>query len=99
MATNQNQRFGQNSYGWQRTTLETFLYFFFQNICSNIEINANFHFSHYKSMETLCCHSNESTWATIIKYIIYVEANVMNMYAKFQLRHFVIMQKFVKFFR
>ena len=24
----------------------------FQNICSNTEVNANFHFSHYKSMET-----------------------------------------------
>ena len=56
-----------------------------QNICSNTEINANFHFSHYKSMETLSCHSNESTWAMAIKNIIYVEANVMNMYAKFQL--------------
>ena len=43
------------------------------------------HFSHYKSMETLSCHSNESTWAMTIKNIIYVEANVMNMYAKFQL--------------
>ena len=36
-------------------------------------------------METLSCHSNESTLATIIKNIIYVEANVMNIYAKFQL--------------
>ena len=58
---------------------------FFSNICSNTEINANFHFSHYKSMETLSCHSNESTWTMTIKNIICVEANVMNMYAKFQL--------------
>ena len=36
-------------------------------------------------METLSCHSNESTWATTIKNTIYVEANVLNMYAKFQL--------------
>ena len=36
-------------------------------------------------METLSCHSNESTWAKIIKNIIYVEANVMNIYANFQL--------------
>ena len=28
-------------------------------------------------METLSCHSNESTWATTIKNTIYVEANVM----------------------
>ena len=36
-------------------------------------------------METLSCHSNESTWAMTMKTKIYVEANVMNMYAKFQL--------------
>ena len=48
-------------------------------MCSNTEIHANFHFSHYKSLETLSCHSNNN------KNIIYVEANVMNMYAKFQL--------------
>ena len=36
-------------------------------------------------MEILSCHSNETTWATIIKDTIYVETNVMNMYAKFQL--------------
>ena len=35
-------------------------------------------------METLSCHSNESTRATTIKNILYVEANVVNMYAKFQ---------------
>ena len=40
-------------------------------MCSNAEINANFHFSHCKSMETLRCHSNKSTWAMIIKNIIY----------------------------
>ena len=33
----------------------------------------------------LSCHSNESTWAMTIKNILYVEANVMNIYAKFQL--------------
>ena len=36
-------------------------------------------------METISYHSNKSTWVTTIKNIIYVEANVMNMYAKFQL--------------
>ena len=36
-------------------------------------------------METLSCHSNESTLATTIKNIIYIEANVINIYAKFQL--------------
>ena len=48
-----------------------------QNICSNTEINANFHYSHCKSMETLSCHSNKNT--------IHVVANVMSMYVKFQL--------------
>ena len=36
-------------------------------------------------METLSCHSNQSAWATVIKNNSFVEANVMNMYAKFQL--------------
>ena len=36
-------------------------------------------------METLSCHSNEIALAMAIQNIIYVEANVMNMYAKFQL--------------
>ena len=36
-------------------------------ICNEIAINDYFHVSHYKSMETLSCHSNESTWATAIK--------------------------------
>ena len=35
-------------------------------------------------METLS--SNETTWATTITNIIYVGANVMNIYAKFQLQ-------------
>ena len=56
-----------------------------QNICSNTEINANFHFSYYKSMENLSCHSNQSAWVTAIRNNVFVEANVMNMYAKFQL--------------
>ena len=84
MATNQIQRFGQNSYVWKRTTQGTFLKNFCQNICNEIEIKAYFHFSHYKSMETISYHSDESTWAMTIKNKIYV-ANVMNMYAKFQL--------------
>ena len=53
--------------------------------CNETAIKVFFHFSHYKSMETLNCHSNESTWATAIKNITFVEANVMNMFAKFQL--------------
>ena len=36
-------------------------------------------------MGTLSFHSNKGTWATTIKNILYVEANVMNIYTKFQL--------------
>ena len=43
----------------------------------------NFYFSHYKSMGTISCHSNQS-YGTRIKKAIYVEANVINMYAKYQ---------------
>ena len=52
---------------------------------SNYYLNSNFHFSHYKPVETVSCHSNESTWATAIKNITFVEANVMNIYAMCQL--------------
>ena len=45
----------------------------------------NFHFSHYKSMETLSCHSNQSSYPTEIKNITFVEGNVISKYAKFRL--------------
>ena len=49
-----------------------------------VEIS-NFHFSHYKSMETLSCHSNQSSYPTGMKNITFVEGNVLCKYAKFQL--------------
>ena len=55
------------------------------NICSEIAIKAKFHFSHYKSMETLSCQSKKSTRATSTRNATFVEANVMNISAKFQL--------------
>ena len=82
MTTNQIQQFGLNSYAQ-----ETLLYNFSQNTYSQIVIKAYFHFSHYKSMETLSWHSNENTRAAAIKNINYVEANIINSYAKFQLHH------------
>ena len=45
----------------------------------------NFQFSHYKSMGTISCHSNQSSYPTGIKNTTFVEANVLSMYAKFQL--------------
>ena len=42
-------------------------------------------FSHYKSIETLSCHSNESTRATSTRNVTFVEATNVNISAKFQL--------------
>ena len=38
-----------------------------KNISIETEKNANFHFSHYKSMGTISCHSNQSSYPTGIK--------------------------------
>ena len=84
-ATNQNEEFEQLLYAWWRITHQTFIKTFYQNTCNEIAIKSYFHVSHYTSMEILTCHSNESTWATTIKNKIYLEANVINIYAKFQL--------------
>ena len=46
---------------------------------------ADFHFSYYKSMETLSCHSNQSSYPPGIKNTNYVEATVRNMYTKYRL--------------
>ena len=62
IATNQIQRFRQK---W--CLVKDYSRKFCQNICSDIAIKANFHFSYYKSMEILSCHSNESAWVTAIK--------------------------------
>ena len=55
------------------------------NISSETAETVNFQFSHYKSMETISCHSNQSSYLTEIKNTNFVEANVLSMYAKFQL--------------
>ena len=55
------------------------------NIPKDLAKIVNFHFSHYKSMETLSCHSNQSSYPTKIKNITFVEGNVLGKYAKFQL--------------
>ena len=53
------------------------------NIPNDLAKIVNFHFSHYKSMETLSCHSNQSSYPTKIKNITFVEGNVLSKYAKF----------------
>ena len=85
MATNQNEEFVQLLYAWWRATQQKCIQEFCQNTCSAIAIKTYFHFSHYKSVETLSCHSNKNTWETAIKNNNFVEANVMNISAKFQL--------------
>ena len=57
----------------------------YPNISNETAETVNFHFSHYKSMGTISCHSNQSSYPTGMKKTIYVEANVINMYAKYQL--------------
>ena len=47
------------------------------NISSELAETANFHFSHYKSMGTISCHSNQSSYPTGIKNTTYIEANVL----------------------
>ena len=39
----------------------------FSNISSETAEIVNFHFSHYKSMGTISCHSNQSSYLTGIK--------------------------------
>ena len=56
------------------------------NIPNDLAEIVNFHFSRYKSMGTMSCHSNQSSYPTGIKNTTYVEANVLSMYAKFRLQ-------------
>ena len=55
------------------------------NIPNDLAKIVIFHFSHYKSMGTISCHSNQSSYPTGIKNTTSVEANVLSMYAKFRL--------------
>ena len=56
------------------------------NISSETAETVNFQFSHYMSMGTISCHSNQSSYPTRIKNTTFVEANVLSMYAKIQLQ-------------
>ena len=55
------------------------------NIPNDLAEIVNFHFSHYKGMESLSCHSNQSSYLTEIKHITFVEGYVLSKYAKFRL--------------
>ena len=52
------------------------------NMSNETTETVNFRFSHYKSMGTLSCHSNQSSYPTGIKN---TEANILSMYASLQL--------------
>ena len=49
------------------------------NIPNDLAEIVNFHFSHYKSMGTISCHSNQSSYPSGIKNTTYVEANVLSI--------------------
>ena len=55
------------------------------NISSETAETVKFQFSHYKSMGTISCHSNQSSYLTGKKNTTFIEANVLSMHAKFQL--------------
>ena len=55
------------------------------NISSETAETVNFHFSHYKSMGTISCYSNQNSFPTRIKNTTFVEANVLSLYAMFRL--------------
>ena len=76
----------QNSQEMSNTTQKTFsLQKQNSNVCDISRKIANFHFSHHKSMKTLSCHSNQSSYPPGIKNTNYVEATVRNMYTKYRL--------------
>ena len=54
-------------------------------ISSETAETVDFQFSYIKSMGTTSCHSNQSSYPTGMKNTTFVEANVLSMYAKFQL--------------
>ena len=55
------------------------------NIYSETAETVNFQFSHYKSLGTISCHGNQSSYPNRMKNTTFVEANVLSMYVKFQL--------------
>ena len=50
-------------------------------------------------METLSCHSNQSSYPPGIKITNYVEATVRNMYAKYRLNPLEFLRRFLNVFR
>ena len=53
------------------------------NICSETAKIANFHFSYYKSMETISCHSNRSSYPVGTKNILIRSPHLQMLYVKY----------------
>ena len=53
------------------------------NICSETAKIATFHFSHYKSMETTSCHSNQSSYSIGTKNTIICSLKLYMLYVKY----------------
>ena len=53
------------------------------SICSETAKIANVHFSHYKSMETISCHSNQSSYPIETENIIILSPGLSMLYVKF----------------
>ena len=58
------------------------------NISSETAETVNFQFSHYKSMGTISCHSNQSSYPTEIKNTTFVEAIPLIVSEKKIFKHF-----------
>ena len=55
------------------------------NNCSEIAKIANFHFPHYKSMEIISCHSNQTAGAIAMKNSNSIEVSTKIISVKFEL--------------
>ena len=64
-----------------------------KNISSETAETVNFQISHHKSMGTLSCHSNQSSYPTGITNTTFVEANVLSMYTSFSFIPLMVSEK------
>ena len=55
-----------------------------QNIPNEIEKIVNFLFYHYKSMETISCHSNQSSYSIEIKNTTFRSPYLQMLYVKYE---------------
>ena len=61
-----------------------FCKYFFQNILNETEKIVNFLFSHYKSMGTISCHSNQSSYPIGIKNTTFRSPLPIVLYVKYE---------------